>query len=232
MARCTQSLTYLLDWTSVELQERLNRVVAQASASIFVGPRLCRNEDWLNISVRFAMDIMAGYAKLKLWHPWLRPVARYLVPEVRRIQSNYALAHDLLLPELRRRATDQEMRTTEINYDAIEWMQQRALKIGEKSFDTEELAKLQMLTATAAIHTTTLALTHILLDLSARPEYLDLLREEIKLVMGDGTELLQKQHLTQLKKLDSFMKESMRLNPPSLGKCSVNLPHYRKTQRR
>jgi cytochrome P450 len=215
------NLTYFTGWTPIDLQEKLNRIVAQASARIFVGFPLCRSEEWLESSIKFATDAMVGAEKLKLWHPWLRPIAQFLVPEVKRIKGNYKHAHSLLLSELARRDTNVDSFDKRQYYDTIEWMQNRAKKIDEASFGSKELAKMQMLTATAAIHTTRQAIIHTLLDLAARPEYLEPLREEIREVTKECEGFLKKQHLTHLKKLDSFMKESMRHNPASVGKCMV-----------
>lgn len=176
---------------------------------------MCRNEEWLDCSTKFAIDVMTGGEKLKQWHPWLRPISQYFIPEMTRIRGDHRRALELLLPELERRAS--EPNKTDRN-DMIEWMQQRSKKLGDKSFDNKELANLQMLTATAAIHTTRLAIIHALYDLAARPEYIEPLRKEISDVLQNSNGKLQKQHLTQMKKLDSFMKESQRHNPPSVGK--------------
>ncbi|KAI0477527.1 putative cytochrome P450 [Xylariaceae sp. FL0804] len=208
------------DWTRINLHAKLLRVVAQASARVFVGYPLCRNEEWLDCSTRFADDAMLGGEKLKRWHPYLRPIAQYLVPEMTRIRGNHQRALELLLPELERRAAEQrddENASPPPRNDMIAWMQQRARRTGDTAFDDRELAKLQMLTATAAIHTTRLAITHALYDLAARPEYIQPLREEILEVTRGSNGVLRKQHLTQMKKLDSFMKESQRLNPPSVA---------------
>lgn len=59
----------------------------------------------------------------------------------------------------------------------------------------------------------------------ARPEYIQLLRDEIEEVIAedghdvdeDGNTQLMKGSLIKLKKLDSFLKESQRENPLSLG---------------
>ncbi|KAI1437059.1 cytochrome P450 [Xylaria sp. CBS 124048] len=204
------------DWTPIDLHDKLLRVVAQASARIFVGYPMCRNEEWLECSTKFALDVMIGGEKLKQWHPWLRMVAQYFVPEMTRIRSDHARALELLLPELERRSKESEAESKPRN-DMIEWMQRRAEKLGDKSFDNKELANLQMLTATAAIHTTRLAIIHALYDLAARPEYIQPLREEIFEVTKGSNGILRKQHLTQMKKLDSFMKESQRHNPPSVA---------------
>ncbi|KAI0163957.1 cytochrome P450 [Xylariaceae sp. FL1272] len=202
------------DWTAIDVHEKLLKVVAQASARIFVGYPMCRNEEWLNCSTKFAIDVMTGGEKLKQWHPWLRPIAQYFVPEMTQIRGDHQRALDLLRPELERRAKDAE---PQARNDMIEWMFERAKKLGDKSFDRKELANLQMLTATAAIHTTRLAIIHALYDLAARQEYIKPLREEIFEVTKDGEGVLKKQHLTGMKKLDSFMKESQRHSPPSIA---------------
>jgi ent-kaurene oxidase len=214
-------LTMALEWTPIDLHEKLLRVVAQASARIFVGYPMCRNEEWLDCSTKFAMDAMNGGEKLKQWHPWLRPIAQYFIPEMTHIHGDHRNAFKLLLPELGKRSKEPENTTRN---DMIEWMQQRAKKLGDKSFDNRELANLQMLTATAAIHTTRLAIIHALYDLAARPEYIEPLQKEILGVTKDSDGIFQKQHLTAMKKLDSFMKESQRHNPPSIGEVNHPVP--------
>ncbi|KAI1827034.1 cytochrome P450 [Xylaria intraflava] len=205
------------DWTPIGLHDKLLRVVAQASARIFVGYPMCRNEEWLGCSTKFALDVMVGGEKLKQWHPWTRMIAQYIVPEMRRIRSDHAQAFQLLRPELERRSRGHDKTESKSHSDMIHWMQQRARKLGDRSFDDKELANLQMLTATAAIHTTRLAIIHAIYDLAARPEYIQPLRDEIFEVTKNSNGILRKQHLTQMRKLDSFMKESQRHSPPSVA---------------
>jgi cytochrome P450 len=66
-------------------------------------------------------------------------------------------------------------------------------------------------------HTTSNLLTNIVYDLTAHPEYLQPLREEIKSVMAEDG-ILQKTSPTKMKLLDSAVKESQRLNSPGLNK--------------
>jgi len=77
----------------------------------------------------------------------------------------------------------------------------------------------------AAIHTSSMALSQVVFDLAARPEYIKGLREEIKEVLaedgydidGEGFTKLKKSSYTKLRKLDSFLKESQRLSPPGIS---------------
>uniref|UniRef100_A0A093V610 Ent-kaurene oxidase n=1 Tax=Talaromyces marneffei PM1 TaxID=1077442 RepID=A0A093V610_TALMA len=207
------------DWTPVNLNNLLLRIISQVSARIFVGPSLNRNKEWLDLSEKFATDVMIGGEKLKGWRPILRPIAQYLIPEVRRIQADHEEAYQMLRPVLEAR----DRAEAELGYeykkpnDMLEWIRTRATKNNDKSVDYREQANIQLLTATAAIHTTRLATLHVLFDLAARPEYIDPLREELREVLSETNGVLTKQTLTHLKKLDSFMKESQRHNPPSLA---------------
>ena len=63
-----------------------------------------------------------------------------------------------------------------------------------------------------------LAMTHILIDLCANPEHIPLLREEIERERKALTKgVLDAKALSKLGLLDSFCKESSRMNPPGLS---------------
>ncbi|KAL8761588.1 MAG: hypothetical protein Q9184_002296 [Pyrenodesmia sp. 2 TL-2023] len=60
-----------------------------------------------------------------------------------------------------------------------------------------------------------MAATHVMFDLCAQPEYIEPLREEVEAaIKEDGG--WKKATLNKMQKLDSFLKESQRVTPPSL----------------
>lgn len=83
----------------------------------------------------------------------------------------------------------------------------------------------------ASINTTTNTLTFIVLDLASRPEYVQPLRDEIEEVVrqdnveedAKGTLRFKQISLAKLWKLDSFMKESLRMSKNS-SKTSLSTP--------
>lgn len=65
-----------------------------------------------------------------------------------------------------------------------------------------------------AFHTTGITATNISYDFASRPDCIEPLREEIKQVLQDFNGILNNSALQRLKKkMDSFMKESLRLHP-------------------
>ncbi|KAJ5409197.1 uncharacterized protein N7487_003556 [Penicillium crustosum] len=83
----------------------------------------------------------------------------------------------------------------------------------------ELLARDQLVTSFVAMHTTTICITQALFDLAARPEYIPSLREELEGVIGKGGTqdcYLDKESVVKLRKIDSVVRESQRMNPPGL----------------
>lgn len=185
---------------------------------VFVGPELNRNEEWLHISSNFMMDIyIAGNALYKYSH-FMRPfAARFLVPEIRKVWRHQATAKRLLVPIMEQRQRDA---ASNPNFkkpnDMIQWLMDNNVKEKHpRSF--AELAKLHLLVCFSALHTSTLAMTHFLYDLAARPEYVEPLREEQYAIQKASNGIPSKFDYSKMIRMDSFMKESQRLNPPSLS---------------
>ena len=124
----------------------------------------------------------------------------------------------LLIPVFERRERQKDDGKGGVQYkDTIQWMQERSAHI--LSFDFREQAHIQLIIGLAAIHTTGMATNHMLYDLAARQEYVEPLREEVQRVLGQDGGKLTKQGLGRL--MDSFMKESERLNPIALSESSL-----------
>ncbi|OMP85357.1 Ent-kaurene oxidase [Diplodia seriata] len=72
----------------------------------------------------------------------------------------------------------------------------------------------QLFFSVVALHTTGDLITHAILDLVTHPEVIEDLRDEVRQVLKeDGW---KKTSLYKMKLMDSFLKESQRLNPPGL----------------
>ena len=81
----------------------------------------------------------------------------------------------------------------------------------------EKLAGRTLILTLASSHTTSMAACQALFQMCEFPEYIDILRREVQDVLQeDGG--WRKSTLTKLRKLDSFIKESQRVHPPSLCK--------------
>ena len=60
-----------------------------------------------------------------------------------------------------------------------------------------------------------MAAVHVLYDLCAMPQYVEPLREEARLALTENGGLWNMETIQKLHRLDSFLKESQRLNTSS-----------------
>ena len=133
-----------------------------------------------------------------------------------RIRRHHKNARAILIPEILRRrriaAEGSGLEDSKPN-DMLQWLED-ALKGDDAK--PERMVDRQLGMSFAAIHTTTNHLTNVIYDLAARwNEYMPELRAELEGVLAASDGTWKKTTLTKLSKMDSFMKESQRLNPPS-----------------
>lgn len=87
----------------------------------------------------------------------------------------------------------------------------------KKTPTVQQIGRDQLLATFASIYNLSNALAYIIFDMAGYPEHIEELRQELKDVVGEGG-IIDKSNLPKLRKLDSFARESQRLNPPSLGR--------------
>ncbi|KAI1367948.1 cytochrome P450 [Xylaria arbuscula] len=199
------------EWTSVSINDLILRVVARISARIFLGKDSCRNEEWLSTSIHYTENVFTTVMTLRMLPAFLHgPVSRCL-PSWWRLRSNLATAKRIINPIIRERR-DAQAEGADKPQDLLQWMMDAAQNDFESNPDS--LAHIQLLLSLASIHTTTMAVAHALYDMCAHPEYFEPLRAELLAVTRED-QGWGKTTLSKLKKLDSFVKESQRMNPPS-----------------
>ncbi|KAF7926147.1 uncharacterized protein EAE98_006442 [Botrytis deweyae] len=194
------------NWTQVAVHGKNLKIVALLSGSVFVGRPLSRTQEWINISTQFTEDVVLARMSSEKYPAWLRSFVLHFLPEIRKGG----------------RRREQSDKSNDDQGTAVSWLMKWSS--GKKKEDPFTLAQHQLGLSFAAIHTTGTALTHMLFDLAAHPQFIAPLREEIDQVLaedgaeddGSGIKYLKNQSLPKLKKLDSLLKESQRLNPIEL----------------
>lgn len=142
------------EWTEVNINSKLLRIVAMASGRIFVGPELCRDEAYLDAAINYTIDVMTAVHLIMFTPKWLRPIVARLLPQVKRVHRRVQEADDFLRPVVAARKKAAESIDYQEPDDMLQWIINSQKKFGEK--DDKELAKNQLGVSFAAIHTTTL----------------------------------------------------------------------------
>lgn len=153
---------------------------------------------------------------LRAFPPFFRPFLDFFLPSSWKYRACIRQGKKILAPEIRQRRFRE---TTDPNYEKPQDLLQAMMDLstpGQKDSDPEDLAYRQLVMSLAAVHTTGSALAQVIFDLTARPEYFDILREEVNQIVAEDGEGWGKQSLNKMRKMDSFFRESQRFNPPSL----------------
>ncbi|KXJ94825.1 cytochrome P450 [Microdochium bolleyi] len=206
------------EWTEFVLSPKLYRIVAQASGRIFIGPELCRKEEYLDAAINYTIDVMIAVFIVLYMPTWLRPLLAPWVPQVRKLKQRRQKAKDFLVPIITaRRKAAAENPNYQPPDDMLQWMDDDLTKQQGKRPTVEDLAIHQLGISFAAIHTTTSTVTNIIYTLAAMPELIPILRDDVKQALEETDGVFTSLALQNMKKLDSFMKENLRFYSMSAG---------------
>ncbi|KAH9919404.1 cytochrome P450 [Fomitopsis serialis] len=151
-----------------------------------------RNEDYLQIVRQFTFDVGKARFLLSLFPKSTRNASVYLKPMIEERQKKLKVLGD---------------DWTDKPNDYLMWMIDEANREGQP---TQVILEGIMVSNFAAIHTSSNSMTHAIYHLAGAPEYAAVLREEVEnVIKEDGW---TKVAFGKMWKLDSFMRESQRIN--------------------
>ncbi|RGP78404.1 hypothetical protein FLONG3_3540 [Fusarium longipes] len=207
------------EWTEICIFEKAQQITSGVTNRAFVGLPLCRNEEMLKLGIAYAQDIPLSSMLLKAVPNFVKPLVAPIITLPNRIH-NYKFER-ILKPEIHKRlkeydaqASDSEKPPKSDRNDFLQWLIEQAKSIGKpKNWQVSALAERVLILNFASIHTTTFAITHVLLDIaSSSPDLIPELREEIETVLQQHNGQWNKRAVAQLEKLDSAIRESQRKN--------------------
>ncbi|KZV79779.1 cytochrome P450 [Exidia glandulosa HHB12029] len=194
-------------WTPLVARDALMRVICRTTNRVFVGLPLCRNEEFVDLNVRFTMDVAMSAFTIKLFPTFLKPlVGRYLTPMRRAYRDGERLMRDFVEERLRETASHEGKEWAEKPDDLLQWMIDLA---NERELQPDFLIKQILRLNFSAIHTTLISIMHAFYHIAASPEsYQTPLRKEVLHVIS--TYGWTKDAMDRLVKLDSILRESQR----------------------
>ncbi|KAH8885004.1 cytochrome P450 [Thozetella sp. PMI_491] len=205
-----------VDWEEVNIHHKLLRMVAMVSGRVFIGPELCRSEQYLDAAINYTMDVMAAQRAVQRMKPWKRPFMAQSLPEVKRLDERIEEANAFIAPlvSLRKEAAAEDPKFEKPD-DVLQWMIDGQDKYTDRN--SQNLAKAQLGLGFAAIHTTTLTATNAFYNLAAMPELIPELREEIEQALAENDGIISSRAMQSMKKLDSFLRETLRVHPATMA---------------
>ncbi|KAI0033118.1 cytochrome P450 [Vararia minispora EC-137] len=196
-------------WVKVDAMSTAQKIVSRTSNRAFVGPDLCRNEDYTSLNIEYTIDVVTIATVLRLFPDWFKPVLGRLISLTKLSKQVHRAKRHLqpLIEERLQADASRSVRRDEQPKDFLQWLIETA---DDSKKTVRDLTWRILTTNIAAIHTTSFLLTQILYRLAAHPEFAGLLREEVEAVVrSDGW---SKAAVNKMHKVDSFIKETLRMD--------------------
>ena len=210
------------EWKEVSVYETMRHIVNSATNRVFVGLPACRDPVLADAGMGYAQDVPVSGALLRCLPRWIKPFLAPLITLRGRYRTHRFC--NRIKPTIERRLRDFNARRAdpEANKrlgpppnDWLQWSIAQAKDIGDPTlWRPRKLGERILLLLFAAIHTTSFTITEAILDLVChnKPEHIAGLREEISAVLAEHGGEWNKRSLAKMVRLDSTLRESMRLN--------------------
>ncbi|CAI6236838.1 unnamed protein product [Periconia digitata] len=196
--------------TEVKAYETMVRIIAATASRMLGGTRVSRNAEWLETAAHYSMDVVTVAMKLRPYPAFMRPFVAPWLNGTKVLARHLKVAKSVFKDEFIQRLSSTpavKSKNKEQPIDMIQWMTESARGTDRNA---DVLCHNMLFMSLAAVHTSSATLVHVLFDLCASPSYMQDLREEVERVIGEQGFTLGA--INSLKKLDSFMKESQRMN--------------------
>ncbi|KAF9231271.1 cytochrome P450 [Melanogaster broomeanus] len=202
------------EWKSVPAAQTIENVISRTTNRIFVGLPLCRNPDWVDLNIHFTFDVVKGASIIGLFPKFMAPLVTRFMTSIPG-STRRGMKHLRPIIEDRQKHLDEYGRTwTNKPNDLLSWFMDRA----EGSDRTVKSLTQRLLSANfVAILTSSTIFTQALYILAANPQYMQPLHAEVEAIVE--TEGWSKAALAKMHKIDSFLKESQRME--GLGSVSM-----------
>ncbi|PIL34357.1 cytochrome P450 [Ganoderma sinense ZZ0214-1] len=197
------------EWVNMDVSSSAFKLVTRTCGRVFAGSPMCNNEEYIDLSVQFALEMLKAGRALRMFPDLLKPIAAVFINKAVKRTSNLTMLR--LRPIIRKRiaATMREKEKDRFYRpnDALQWIIDKAVTRHETDIDiTERLLLLNL----AASYTSSSSLMQVLYHLAEWPELLAPLREEIEgAIAAEGWTMPS---FARMWKLDSILRESQRCN--------------------
>ena len=207
-------------FTDIVVFETMRRIIGCVTNRVFVGLPTCRNPGLVDAGMSYTRALPEEANHLRMYPGFIKPlVAPFYTKKTKKHTKDF---YSILMPDIQQRLReydeqqlDSEKLSPETDRnDFLQWSIAQAKSHSDpKMARPSTLAGRILMVNFGAIHTTSFTITHAIFDLvSSKQEYVDKLREEISSSLANQGGEWNKKSLGQMEKLDSIVRESLRLH--------------------
>ncbi|CAG8960280.1 hypothetical protein HYFRA_00012800 [Hymenoscyphus fraxineus] len=206
------------DWKEVRLFPAVTTVIAMTNACSFLGRELGRSKRWVDLVRKFPFQVMVGTFMISVVpriFQWLLAPLIFLPAIVTKWRMKWAIK-GVIKKDMQNflSAKDKKSLLKLTEEGKVPFTAALMTRYKPEEATLSQLLQDYVTVSFESTPSSAAALYLILMELATRPELVEILRQELQEVMVDGK--LPKTHLAELRKMDSAMRESSRVNPFSL----------------
>ncbi|KAF7359678.1 hypothetical protein MVEN_00692100 [Mycena venus] len=195
------------EWKLVPALPSMKRLIARAINRIFVGLPVCRNEEYLELMMNFGIDAAIRGQVINLLPSFLQPVlGPFISSRKQSVRRSAKYLKDLINYRIGQEEKFGRDWSGKPN-DFLSWLFE-VLSDEEKNVPT--ITAWILITNMSALLSTTSVFTHAVFDLTANPQHIESLREEVEKVVGELG--WTREAINKMPRIDSFLRESQRMH--------------------
>ncbi|KAJ3580339.1 hypothetical protein NPX13_g217 [Xylaria arbuscula] len=180
-------------------------IITKNASRMFGGTTISRNEEWLKSAADYSMDVVSVAVKLRPYPAFLRPIIYPFLEGSKILDHHLHVAKKTFSHIFAERLALKD--SDEKPIDMLQWLADSA-RGSDRNPDV--LAHNMLFMALASVHTSSATIIHVLFDLCSNPEFMEQLRQDVEQAVNESGWSLAS--IAKMKKIDSFMKESQRMN--------------------
>ncbi|KAI6043533.1 cytochrome P450 [Pisolithus marmoratus] len=199
----------LPEWKSITGVDMIQEVMFRISNRVFVGLPLCRDPDWIALNIRLIVALIKEGALLRWLPKFIKPLAARWITRRTERTNRAARLLETIVWDRQRHMNEYGKEWNDKPNDMLQWCMDEG-----KEDTVDQLAARIMGVNSAAMQTTSDGFAQALFLLATDPQYAEMLREEVEMVVKEHG--WTKEALTHMRKTDSFLKEVQRFQGPAV----------------
>lgn len=167
---------------------------------------ICRSSTWLGALVQYPENAARVAMALRTRPSYLRPIIYPFLEATKKLRTGMGIIHETLFPIIEKRRESGKAKLDILQF----------LLDAEPDATNEQIVGYIFFLIIAAVHTSTFTATHAIYDLCAMPSTQAALRRELVDTLEETSGEWTLTGLRKLRQMDSFLKESHRVNSPGV----------------
>ncbi|KAI1419239.1 cytochrome P450 [Xylaria sp. FL1777] len=207
--------TTTTEWTTIKIWDSCSKIVSRASSRAIFGKVVSGNDEFAEHSIQFGRALFGGAAFINALPPLMRPVLGPVLGYSARKHEAACLRIIMPLLEDRLQRSNRDLGPEDKPNDPVQWLIDECKKAGSRHVEPMSMARrllqLHLMSNFGITYVFVGSILH-LYSSHFRDEFITCLRAEHKLVVGNHVGLSSTASFEQLHRLDSAIRESMRIS--------------------